>query len=49
MKRKLLIIIVLLIGLFTITGCEQKEKTDADIFKEEYSAFIKGKKRIIKL
>ena len=38
MKRKLLIIIVLLIGLFTITGCEQKEKTDADIFKEEYES-----------
>ena len=38
MKRKLLIIIVLLIGLFTITGCEQKEKTDADIFKEEYDS-----------
>ena len=37
MKKKLLII-VLLISLITITGCNNKELTDAQKFKEEYES-----------
>ena len=38
MKKNILLIIVLLIGLFGITGCEQKEETDAEKFKKEFEA-----------
>ena len=37
MKHKLLIILILLIGFISITGCG-KEKTDAIKFKEEYES-----------
>lgn len=38
MKKKILVVLVLLIGLFTVVGCEQKEKNDADKFKEEFES-----------
>ena len=48
MKKKILLIIVLLIGIISITGCEKKELTDAEKFKEEYESLnnktIKKKK-----
>ena len=38
MKKKILLIIILLIGIISITGCEKKELTDAERFKEEYES-----------
>ena len=38
MKKKIILIIVLLIGIISITGCEKKELTDAEKFKEEYES-----------
>ena len=38
MKSKILIIIVLFIGVISLTGCSKEEKTDAIKFKEEYES-----------
>ena len=36
MKKRYLLVLVLLIGLITITGCNKKDLTDAEKFKKEY-------------
>ena len=49
MKNKILLIIILLIGIISITGCEKKELTDAEKFKEEYESInnkTKNKKKV---
>ena len=38
MKKRYLLIIVLLIGIISITGCNKKELTDAEKFKQEYES-----------
>ena len=46
MKNKILILLIILLGITLITGCEKKEISDAEKFKQEYESLNKDNRKV---